>query len=88
MDVNVSIADEAARIRAQTGLKLPDAIIAATGTIGKAKYVITNDTKAFKKASKVIEVRTPEEFMSEIGGRKPTKARKNSQKTRDDLESE
>jgi len=65
VNVSVSIADEAARIRSETGLKLPDAIIAATGTIKKAKYVVTNDSESFKKASKIIGVRTPKEFMTE-----------------------
>lgn|SRR5487761_254152 len=63
VDVNVRIADEAARIRSETGLKLPDAIVAATGTIGKAKYIVTNDVDSFKKASKFIRVRTPKEFI-------------------------
>ena len=71
VDVNVSIADEAARIRSDTGLKLPDAIIAATGIIEKAKYVVTNDTDSFKKTSKAIGVRTPKEFISEIGLKAP-----------------
>ena len=67
VDVSISIADEAARIRSETGLKLPDAIIVATGIIEKTKYVVTNDTDSFRKASKAIEVRTPREFISELG---------------------
>jgi predicted nucleic acid-binding protein len=67
VDVSISIADEAARIRSETGLKLPDAIIVATGIIEKTKYVVTNDTDSFRKASKAITVRTPREFVSELG---------------------
>ncbi|MGI0084613.1 MAG: type II toxin-antitoxin system VapC family toxin, partial [Nitrososphaerales archaeon] len=65
VDVSLRIADEAARLRSETGLKLPDAIIAATGTIERARYIVTNDTDSFKKASKIIRARTPKEFMSE-----------------------
>jgi predicted nucleic acid-binding protein len=79
VDVSIGIADEAARIRSETGLKLPDAIIAATGIIAKAKYVVTNDTESFKKASKTIGVRTPREFITETEPRRPSKPRKNSQ---------
>jgi predicted nucleic acid-binding protein len=73
VDVSVNIADEAARIRSETGLKLPDAIIAATGTIAKAKYVVTNDTESFKKVFKTIGVRTPKEFITETAPRRPPK---------------
>jgi predicted nucleic acid-binding protein len=79
VDVSVSIADEAAHIRSETGLKLPDAIIAATGIIAKARYVVTNDTESFKKASKTIGVRTPKEFITETEPRRTSKPHKNSQ---------
>jgi len=82
VDVSISIADEAARIRSETGLKLPDAIIAATGIIAKAKYVVTNDTESFKKAYKAIRVRTPKEFITETEPRRFSKPRKNSQEAR------
>ena len=68
VDISVRIADEAARIRSETGLKLPDAMVAATGTIGKAKCVVTNDIDSFKKASRIIRIRTPKEFMAESNG--------------------
>ncbi len=68
VDVSVRIADEPALIRSETGLKLPDAIVVATGTIGKAQYVVTNDIDSFKKASKFIKVLTPEKFISETNG--------------------
>jgi predicted nucleic acid-binding protein len=79
VDVSVTVADEAARIRSETGLKLPDAIIVATGTTAKAKYVVTNDTDSFKKASKTIGIRTPKEFITETDSRRPPEPRKNIQ---------
>jgi predicted nucleic acid-binding protein len=84
VDVSIGIADEAARIRSETGLKLPDAIIAATATIARAKYVVTNDIESFKKASKIIDVRTPKEFTIETERRRPSKSRKNSHETKTD----
>lgn len=82
VDVSTTIADEAARIRSETGLRLPDAIIAATGTLAKAKYVVTNDTEAFKKASKTIGVRTPKELTTETAYKKSTQPGNRSQETR------
>ena len=40
--VNAAIADEAARIRRETGLKLPDALIAATALLQTATLVTAN----------------------------------------------
>jgi len=79
VEVSVRIADEAARIRSETGLKLPDAIIAATGIIAKAEYVVTNDIESFKKASNTIRVRTPKELVTETQPGRPLKPRKNNQ---------
>ena len=79
VDVSVGVADEAARIRSETGLKLPDAIIVATGRLAKAKYVVTNDTDSFKRASLTIGVRTPKEFINETNLRRSTKQRKSQE---------
>ena len=65
VEVNARVADEAARIRSEIGLKLPDAIIVATGIVRKAKYVITNDIDSFRKASKMTGIRTPKQFVLE-----------------------
>ncbi len=67
VDVSVRIADEAALIRSETRLKLPDAIVAATGTTAKSEYVVTNDIESFKKAAKFIKAMTPEKFLAETG---------------------
>lgn len=40
--VDVSVADEAARIRRETGLKLPDALIAATALLSSSTLVTAN----------------------------------------------
>lgn len=40
--VNAAVADEAARIRRETGLKLPDALIAATALLQSAELVTAN----------------------------------------------
>jgi predicted nucleic acid-binding protein len=82
VNVSIRIADEAARIRSETGLKLPDAIIAATGIITKARYVVTNDTESFKKVSKTIGVRTPKELIAETEPRRSSNPRKNSTETK------
>jgi predicted nucleic acid-binding protein len=42
VNVNAAVADEAARIRRETGLKLPDALIAATALLQAATLVTAN----------------------------------------------
>ncbi|MDP2367099.1 type II toxin-antitoxin system VapC family toxin [Rhodoferax sp.] len=42
VSVNAAVADEAARIRRETGLKLPDALIAATALLQTATLVTAN----------------------------------------------
>lgn len=41
--VDFLVASEAARLRALTGVSLPDAIIAATATLTSSKWLVTND---------------------------------------------
>lgn len=69
IDVDSLIADQAALVRSKTGMKLPDAIIVATGIIEKAKTVITNDKDSFKKAAKLIKIQTSREFVMSNGTR-------------------
>jgi predicted nucleic acid-binding protein len=64
IDVNTLIADQAAYIRSKTGMKMPDAIIVATGIVEKAKSIITNDKDSFKKAAKLIKIQTSKEFFA------------------------
>ncbi len=66
-EVSLSIADEAGRIRAKKGLRLPDSIIVATGLKEGAKYLTTND-ESFKNATDLIGVFTPKELVKELEG--------------------
>jgi predicted nucleic acid-binding protein len=63
IDLNTLIADQAAYGRSKTGMKLPDAIIAATAMIEKADRIITNDKDSFKKAAKLAKIQTSKEFV-------------------------
>ncbi len=65
-EVSVSIADEAGRIRAEKGLRLPDSIIVATGLREGARYLATND-ESFKNARDLIGVFTSKELVKELG---------------------
>ncbi|WP_268544280.1 type II toxin-antitoxin system VapC family toxin [Candidatus Nitrosotenuis cloacae] len=66
VDLSLEISDAAARIRADTGLRLPDAIIIATGLAKNAQYLVTND-KELKKASRYLKVVSPKELLSNKG---------------------
>jgi predicted nucleic acid-binding protein len=48
LPVTLEVADEAARIRRETGLKLPDALIAATALLKSATLVSAN-SKDFRR---------------------------------------
>ena len=65
MDVDTVAAELAGRIRAETGLRLPDAIIAASGVLSGASHVVTDDTQ-FAKASAFISPLTPEEYLQTL----------------------
>ena len=43
VDVDVAVGREAARIRAMTGLRMPDALIIASAVVAKADVLVTND---------------------------------------------
>lgn len=63
--LDVEISDAAAKIRADTGLRLPDAIIIATGLAKGAQYLVTHD-KEFKKASRYLEAISSKELLSRL----------------------
>ncbi len=65
VDVSASVADEAGRIRAVTELRLPDALILASGLKRGAECLITNDI-SIKKADRLIKVLTPKEFVEYV----------------------
>lgn len=60
IDVRYEIAREAARIRAATGLRTPDALIVASALVAEVDIVVTNDqswpalTKAFAPRLEVL----------------------------------
>lgn len=62
-DVDVGVADSAGRIRAETGLRLPDSIIVASGLREGADLIVTRDEE-FLKASEYLKPATPEEVVS------------------------
>ena len=64
-EVTTEIAKQAARIRSETGLRLPDAIIAATGVATGASYIVTED-KEFMKAAPIITSLTPDELLDTL----------------------
>lgn len=66
VELDLKIADKAADIRADTGLRLPDAVIVATGLVKGVKYIVTNDVE-LKKASRYLEVISPKEVLAKIG---------------------
>ncbi|MGB9003801.1 MAG: type II toxin-antitoxin system VapC family toxin [Nitrosotalea sp.] len=65
-ELDVEIADAAARIRADTGLRLPDAIIIATGLAKGAQYLVTHD-KELKKANRHLETISSKELLARLG---------------------
>ena len=62
VDVDVDVADRAGRVRAETGLRMPDSIIVASGILNDSSYVVTHD-EVFFKASRYIQPVTSEKFI-------------------------
>lgn len=65
VDLDLEIADAAAKIRADTGLRLPDAIIIAAGLAKGAQYLVTHD-KELKKANNYLKVISSKELVSKL----------------------
>lgn len=57
VSVNAAIADEAARIRRETGLKLPDALIAATALL-QAATLVTANGRDFRRVPGLVLIET------------------------------
>ncbi len=55
------LADQSAKIRSETNLRLPDSIIVAASLREKASFLISNDGK-FNRAENLIKVCTSEDF--------------------------
>ena len=58
--VDVGVADSAGRIRAETGLRLPDSIIVSSGLKERVDLIVTHD-EGFKVAEDYLQSSTPEE---------------------------
>jgi predicted nucleic acid-binding protein len=52
-DITFGVAHEAAAVRAQYGLKTPDALIVATGRIRSVRHVVSNDGEWRRKLGEV-----------------------------------
>lgn len=64
-EVDVGVADSAGRIRAETGLRLPDSIIVASGLREDVDLIVTHDEE-FSKASKCLKSIMPEEMVDKL----------------------
>jgi predicted nucleic acid-binding protein len=65
VDLDLEIADTAAKIRADADLKLPDAVTIATGLAKGAQYIVTHD-KELKKAGNYLEVVSSKELLGRL----------------------
>ncbi len=66
VQVDLEVAVLGARIRAETGARLPDALIAASAVVGGAEALVTHDEE-MKKVSKFVRVLTAEEALALLG---------------------
>ena len=60
--VDVGVADSAGKIRAESGLRLPDSIIVSFGLREHVDLIVTRD-EGFKAAGEYIKSATPEELV-------------------------
>jgi predicted nucleic acid-binding protein len=61
VNLNRVLADQSAKIRSETKLRLPDSIIVAASIQESTSFLISNDEK-FNRAENLIKVCTSEEF--------------------------
>jgi len=66
VELDVKLADAAGRIRAETGLRLPDAIIVASGLERGATYIVTHDEE-FRKGKRYLGAVTSQELVGRLG---------------------
>lgn len=66
VELDLKLADAAGRIRVETGLRLPDAIIVASGLARGARYIVTHDEE-FGKAKRQLEAVTSQELTRMLG---------------------
>ena len=65
VNLDPSLADYSGKIRAQTKLRLPDAIVVATALIEKARAIATHDER-LKNASGLIKVASARELLKSL----------------------
>jgi len=65
VNLDPSLADYSGKIRAQTKLRLPDAIVVATALIEKARAIATHDER-LKNASSLIKVASARELLKSL----------------------
>lgn len=65
VELDVKLADSAGRIRADSGLRLPDSIVVASGVGGGAEYIVTHD-EAYRKADRYLLVVSSEEMVRRL----------------------
>ena len=62
VNVDTKIADLAGKIRIETDVKLPDAILVATALLKEAYAIVTHD-KELKKAEKLVKILSAMDFI-------------------------
>lgn len=67
VDLDIKLSDLAGRIRAETGLRLPDAIIVASGIESGATYIVTHDEE-FRKGKKYLTPITSLDLIKKLRG--------------------
>ena len=65
VNLDPSLADYSGKIRAQTKLRLPDAIVVATALMEKAQAIATHDQR-LNNASKLIKVASARELLKSL----------------------
>ncbi|RLI25178.1 hypothetical protein DRO58_06640 [Candidatus Bathyarchaeota archaeon] len=65
-DVDAKTADLAGKIRAEAGVRLPDAILIASAVLRNAYAVVTHDEE-LRKAEKLVRIMTAREFIASLG---------------------
>jgi len=65
VELDLKLADTAGMIRAETGLRLPDAIIVASGLAKGASYIVTHDEE-FKRAERYLAAVTSKELIRKL----------------------
>lgn len=66
VEIDAKLADTAARIRVETGLRLPDAIIVASGLAKEATIIITHDDE-LRKANRYMEALSSRDMTERLG---------------------